>query len=295
MSAPTKSPRIRKDTRPTPAFTKLSALIPDENKLVFSTTADLQTKIKEKMTEYLESETDCYMLITGVAGHIVEALYEELERYGIRKVTRFTYEQTMESLIIRLMPGAPHEALTRSFCFEVMDKVESIPGYSRFSLSTVGATMFRFPGGRSKQGDAGFKPHDTRRRRHGGPSVMVEVGYSESLSALRCDAQWWLENTGGQTRMVIIIEISKHPNALGLECWQMIGPNQGVHRKSIPRRSDYTQYFDIDHAGAVTPAGCDLVIPYRTLFDTSQHGDPDIIVSAGELSEWARYVYDDFQ
>ena len=37
---------------------------------------------------------------------------------------------------------------------------------------------------------------------------MIEVGYSEPLSQLQTDAEWRLVNSGGLTRMVIIILVS---------------------------------------------------------------------------------------
>ncbi|RPB04688.1 hypothetical protein L873DRAFT_1786158 [Choiromyces venosus 120613-1] len=119
MPASTESLRVDEDSYPvasdfTPsssAFAKLPALIADENKPLFSITAHLQTKIKVKIKECLESETGCYMLVTDVPGHIDTALYEALEKRAIHKVARFTYEQIMQSVIFRVMPGAPHEVV----------------------------------------------------------------------------------------------------------------------------------------------------------------------------------------
>lgn len=55
---------------------------------------------------------------------------------------------------------------------------------------------------------------------------MIEVGYSEPLSQLRICAEWWLVNSGGLTRMVIIILVSGGPNALHIELWEL-RPNTG--------------------------------------------------------------------
>ncbi|KAJ5783473.1 uncharacterized protein N7518_009150 [Penicillium psychrosexuale] len=45
------------------------------------------------------------------------------------------------------------------------------------------------------------------------PTVMVEVGVSESYRKLRADAEWWLINSRGDVKLVIIVSISrKTPN-----------------------------------------------------------------------------------
>ncbi|RPA88861.1 hypothetical protein L873DRAFT_1796438 [Choiromyces venosus 120613-1] len=231
------------------AFTKLSALITAENKLRYSTVADLAIGIEEKIEECLESETGCYMLVTGVAEHMVEEIDEALQGLGIHKMARFTYEQTMESLIVRLMPGAPHEHVLWSFSNRITLKVTNIPGHSVSSLDPVGATRF---------------------------SVLCQRSKKRAMQASN--------------------RVLKRPNSLRLECLKMMNDtNRRATRNTTPWIPGCSQYFDIDHAGTVAPAGRGLVTPYRTLFDTSQLGDPDIIVSAGELSEWALRIYRDFE
>ncbi|KAJ5486491.1 hypothetical protein N7530_000791 [Penicillium desertorum] len=45
------------------------------------------------------------------------------------------------------------------------------------------------------------------------PTVVVEVGVSESYRELRADAQWWLTNSRSDVKLVIIVSVSrKTPN-----------------------------------------------------------------------------------
>ncbi|CAI7601675.1 unnamed protein product [Penicillium glandicola] len=45
------------------------------------------------------------------------------------------------------------------------------------------------------------------------PTVVVEVGVSESYRKLRADAEWWLMNSRGDVKLIIIVSISqKTPN-----------------------------------------------------------------------------------
>ncbi|RPA91006.1 hypothetical protein L873DRAFT_1820127, partial [Choiromyces venosus 120613-1] len=75
----------------------------------------------------------------------------------------------MESLIVRLMPGTPHDNASWSFY------------------------AFHSP----EQGEGGFEPNDARASEGEWTPLVVGVGYSGSLPALQCDAQRWLENSGG--------------------------------------------------------------------------------------------------
>lgn len=49
----------------------------------------------------------------------------------------------------------------------------------------------------SKKPDKGHKPLNTRTRMEDRPTTVLEVGYSQSLNQLRCDAQHWLTWTRG--------------------------------------------------------------------------------------------------
>ncbi|RPA98232.1 hypothetical protein L873DRAFT_1808478 [Choiromyces venosus 120613-1] len=91
----------------------------------------------------------------------------------------------MESLIVRLMPGTPHNNASWSFYFDIGDKVRNIPGHWHFSLGSVRRTAFHSP----EQGDGDFKPNNARASEGEWTPLVVGVGYSGSLPALQCDAQ----------------------------------------------------------------------------------------------------------
>jgi hypothetical protein len=131
---------------------------------------------------------------------------------------------------------------------------------------------------------------------HSWPSVVIEVGYSESLRELREDAAWWLEHSDRQTRMAIIIKIGTYPNSMKFECWEMrAGPNRPVTRSWHGVVPTLTQFFDVEHDGTVTPAGTDMVIPYLTIFDSHHMHAADIVLSSNELSTFATFVFDGLQ
>ena len=79
-----------------------------------------------------------------------------------------------------------------------------VPGHDTFSVVDVVAGRFHCPGKRSKEGDNGMMCPTRSGRGIEWPNLMIGVGYSEPLNQLRIEAEWWLVNSGGLARMVII-------------------------------------------------------------------------------------------
>ncbi|PWW77945.1 hypothetical protein C7212DRAFT_312706, partial [Tuber magnatum] len=204
---------------PRTPFTKLLGLIPGEDKLRFSTAVNLAERIKERIEQCLNSSSGRYVAVTGVAEGALAHIDQAFCKQGIRSSARFTYEGPLDSLIIRLMPGVPHDLISRSFFYQVGRKIDSFPGLVG-TWFPLGSGEFEAHGRRKKQGDEAIKPA-TRSLETDWPSLVIEVGYSKSLQKLRFDAEWWLKYSAGQTRMVIIIKIKCNPNAIRLECWEM--------------------------------------------------------------------------
>jgi len=63
-----------------------------------------------------------------------------------------------------------------------------------------------------------------RDRRGDWPTIQVheaEAGLSQSLSSLRASAQWWLSNSRGPVKIVVLVTIRQEENSLRIERWCM--------------------------------------------------------------------------
>ena len=145
---------------------------------------------------------------------------------------RFLYDAAEEVLITKLKPGPHHELASTHFVEMFKDKMASL-GINRNSLDNFGATRFGAPGGRSKEPDASLRP-STRVLETDWPSVAIEVGASESLPQLRTDAHFWLTQSGGQTRIVILLAVKKATRVMKMERWEHT-PRTRPARRLIPR------------------------------------------------------------
>ena len=66
-------------------------------------------------------------------------------------------------------------------------------------LVSLGATTFKTLR-MSEEGDSAFKPLTMRPRKADWPTIVIESGWSESLTKLRQDAHRWLENSNPRGR-----------------------------------------------------------------------------------------------
>jgi len=186
------------------------------------------------------------------------------------------------------MVGAYHERVSRGLACEIRDKIVSLPGHTKRSVELYGSTRFHhLVGAPGKEGDESLAPR-TRVGSEQWPSLVVEIGYSESEKKLRRDARWWLTNSGGQTRFVITVKVRKNPLRLTMNCLKMAPPRYNL-RNTPPTVPTHDQSFDIDAAGNVLsePGSTGLRIPYGCIFDQVAGDPPDIVFSFEELREFA--------
>jgi len=297
------------DTSTSTVFRNMSSHISKGNTWIFKSPSRLAYRMWTIIRKCVQSGSGCYILVEEVTAPMVEPIDEAFKNYGIRRDVRFTYEHDFNSLIIKCMSGIPHTRVSRSFISGVTSRIEGIPGHSEFSYHHTGNGRFNVVGKRSKEGDEGLAPAGTRDAETSWPSFVVEIGDSESLKSLRGDASWWLVNSCGQTRMVIIIKITKAPVELCLEQWVMVeDKSQRSTRSHQPKVPGRVNYWEIDAEGEVThnkksddfdspeedpneKKSEDLIIPYRMVFDIGHDNAMDIVISKAYMKQWALHQF----
>jgi hypothetical protein len=126
-----------------------------------------------------------------------------------------TYHTDTNILIVKV-PTIEHERAHILLADEVNEKLREM-GLLKRSLQGCGAT--RYDGFiTSKEGDSSYKPR-CRARKRDWPTLVFEAGVSESLEELRTDAKWWLHNSDGEVKIVIIIWIRPAQKSIWIEKW----------------------------------------------------------------------------
>jgi hypothetical protein len=127
------------------------------------------------------------------------------------------YDCNKEILIMKFKVGLYHEACARLLAMEFYRVYANRTGDIRvfFLLGSAGFKGAR----RMKEGNEAYKPR-TRTRAYDWPSIVFEVGVYETMAQLQQDAQFWLESSAGDTRIVIIICINQNARSMEIQRWQ---------------------------------------------------------------------------
>ena len=229
------------------------------------------------------------------------------KRARIGKHTRMTHYTDIDLLIVKLMPSAEHEIAHLTLSQEIVAALLRM-GLRTTRFVPIGATKFSPPNS-SKEGDSAYKPA-TRNRKYDWPTIVVESGLSEGLARLRIDAQWWLANSEGDVKIVVIISILPLQKKLHVEKWCLspasTRPLTRAHPTPNPQVPTNMHTITITQNPAAPPnpgqptitiqegsfsyaiTGAPLVLEFQNLFlRPSVPPEVDIIFTAADLSDWA--------
>jgi hypothetical protein len=198
-------------------------------------------------------------------------------------------------LLIVKLPSAVHERAHVNLATDMIEKVV-LMGMRARELDGVGASRFR---GRrsSKEGDSAYRPHSFRPNETDWPTIVIESGVSESLRRLRFDASWWLTESGGDVKIVIIISIQQEKSRLQIEKWE-----HAPSRKLLPLRTPNNNLNNlirqlptkIQEITIVsnTVTGAPLNLEFDKIFLRSAVlPESDITFTAQDFSAWAARIW----
>lgn len=151
----------------------------------------------------------------------------------------------------------------------------------------------------SKGGDSSFFPIP-RSASNGWPKIVIVAGFAKNLGLLRHDVRWFISNSGGETKIVLIISIQQNSKTFVIEKWC---PQLNLLRRS-PRRSPplgITQTITISHraGSAIDSPGSYHVegAPLNFEFDKvlsrapASQGETDISLGLEALQRFASGIW----
>jgi hypothetical protein len=214
--------------------------------------------------------------------------------------TRLAHYTDIDLLIVKL-PSAKHEMAHLSLVHKIIEKLVRM-GMPVEEFCGIGANRFRGHN-YSKEGDSTFKPYSRRPNDTDWPTIVFESGFSESLSRLRHDARWWLVESGGDVKIVIIISMKRAQAQaqpmLRIEKWElapMIGRQFTLRSASnnlnnnLPRQTS-TRIQQITIVPNTVP-GASLVLEFAKIFlRPAVPPESNITFTGQELSTWAARLW----
>jgi hypothetical protein len=273
---------------------------------------DLRQRIEAQATELEACRTNQqYIAFRDVTDRDLEQIDRERESFGTG--TRFCYYNKSKDLVIKMVT-ARHEGAHNTLADELRDALRDM-GLPKRDIVPVGAA--RFPGFRRKmEGDSSFKPR-TRDQRDDWPSIVFECGLSESLANLRDDARWWLTDSQGAVKIVVIVLVSEKTMKLQVEKWVTATatatsrPATRAHpnpnSSQVPMAETVitiTRNTSAPTTGAPQPApppqytvtGAPLLLEFeKILLRPPVAPESDVIFTKADLESWAADFWDSFK
>jgi hypothetical protein len=242
--------------------------------------------LSEKLRE--GDTTDQYLVFRPVTVNELDKI--DNRRYEVGKGIRLTHCADIGTLIIKV-PTTAHEVVSQNFGAEVVIQAVGM-GVPRQDWTLLGATRF-MGNSTSKEADGAFKPGTLRPHKLDWPTLVLEVGVSESLPRLRNDARWWLSNSGGSVNIVLIFDVNEGAKTILIEKWETAPATatRPVTRSNQPSAQIPTQMqvITIDPNGVT---GAPLTLDFHQIF-LRQPNPPEhnMVFTTQDLRDWSDSVW----
>ncbi|KAJ5577123.1 hypothetical protein N7535_004049 [Penicillium sp. DV-2018c] len=197
------------------------ALPDDTIEAIGSTARAIRRVIREN-----EETTDVvkYIRFTNVPSAIAE-------KFSLRN-TRQMFNHSTRCMIIKLVTK-PHELASRHLSAEVMYVLQGM-GLQR-SISMTGTHSVRGRYCEKQADESWFLRQPIPGRSTKWPTVTVEVGVSEFYPKLKADAEWWLTNSSGDVKLVIIVSVSRKTPQIKFETVTLTSATSRLQRaRDVP-------------------------------------------------------------
>lgn len=144
----------------------------------------------------------------------------------------------------------------------------------------------------SKEPDSSWRPRSLSvGRTKQCPALVIETGYSESLSRLRLDGQWWITSSCGGVKVVIILAINPSNPQLVLEKWIL---DRTAGRASGTRTQEII--MTRGPGNVITTTGAPLAVALDEMSLTAANSNTqqsDIVVAVEALERIARITWEE--
>jgi len=261
----------------------------------FPTRADLKRAIELRIKNLEAGKTtDQYLVFKPVT----EVNINNIDRHHvIGRNIRVTYCKDLQTLILKV-PTFVHESAHGEFASKIVIR-SALMGLER-ELAFCGATRYQ---GRDaeKEANSAYKPRSLRPLKTDWPTIVLESGVSESLPQLRTDVSWWLSNSGGDVKIVLIFSVTTTTRTIHIEKWENTpAPVTRPHTRLTPSGTlvpTSIQQIDISPSGV---QGSPLILHFDKIFLRlpNPHATPaehDLIFTAQDLQTYATDLWNGAQ
>ncbi|KAH8811487.1 hypothetical protein F5884DRAFT_749862 [Xylogone sp. PMI_703] len=156
-----------------------------------------------------------HISIKGVSSRVFDMIESRRREFCVG--LRFTHFADISTLIIKLVTEL-HEKAHLTLAEEVVLRRSNM-NVQRAECQSLGSSRYRGVNASSKEGDSTFRNRLIRPNDGDWPSLVIEAGYSESFPKLRMDMEWWIGNSAGDVKIVLLIKVSPTVRRATIEKW----------------------------------------------------------------------------
>ena len=177
------------------------------------------------------------------------------------------------------MPHPAHDAASARLSFLVLSQTARMNLDEQLNPRGSTTSQGRHSG---SQPDASFIPRTlpTGRSRQW-PSLVVEVGYTQTNNSLRMKARWWIGNSGGNVKIVVLIFINQTRAEMDFEVWENVPRQnppitrpQAQGRQSNPTQTQQASARLQPALQTIAVVGAPLRLPFRSVFLRNPNPNP---------------------
>jgi hypothetical protein len=186
------------------------------------------------------------------------------------------------------MPFPEHEVAARAFGNYVGRKIDDMDLDDE--LDALGSTTVRF-GSFSKEADGCWGPALQSTK----PTLVLEIGLSESSRQLAIDARGWLELRGSAAQLVVIIKINRDNPEIVAQCWELRPRQSSISTRASSLSASYTQEVRMFRSNDTTMVTGDMILSFSKvvgrLIDLNNPREQDFTITQQKFQKLAEKVW----
>ncbi|KAJ6184861.1 hypothetical protein N7519_006162 [Penicillium mononematosum] len=198
----------------------------------------------------------------------------------------FTFDSfnTEENLLLIKMETQEHAQAIQEFGYTIMRQLDDMrlrDVIQKFSTKVEADSQGKVP----DNGWGPTRPNSDRDRR---PTIVLEVGVSESQPKLEADTTFWLDPERGNANIVLTLKLNRKRAQITLDKYEWDKANGEINR---------VQRIQMTKGGKtkrkITVSKAPLIIPFEQLLERpiSSPVEKDIIIKESELRTIARSIW----
>ncbi|OAL62104.1 hypothetical protein A7C99_6679 [Trichophyton rubrum] len=238
---------------------------------------ELEAAIQSRASEcYEEIFKGTFLVVTAIPSTFIT----EVDGFYGDRGPRFAINIDESLAVAETMLFKPHEILTQNLVIHIGSAIDQM-GLRKVYIPSGAASMnspSRANTRSTKQPDGSFFIEGEE-----WPTLVIEIGLSESIQKLVMDAHWWLEAEGSCTLIVITAKIDRHKPLITFQRWEH-EHHHPPHRPITGHcylNSTVVQEVCAVHENGVTRVTGNIILPFEKMLRRSKETKKETDINIG--------------